>query len=112
MKASNAAGLFTFVVVLLGGLIGLWADKYLGLGICGAALVWYARRGAYLRGYLMQESEQSMRQELDSITALSERWLHPDGSVVAEDDRSKLQLRRRSLLRMLGEIEEESTRKW
>jgi len=112
MKASEAAGLVTFVVILLGGLIGLWVDKYLGVLICGTALAWYVRKGMYLHGYLMQESPLSMQREADSIMALSQQWKRPDGTTVPMDERSKLLIRRRKLLRILSEMEEESSRKW
>jgi len=112
MKASDAAGIGTFIVVLLGGFIGLTVDKYLGFAICVAALIWYARKGNYLRGYLTSESAISMRKEADEIEELSRTWIRADGMAVPSDERRRLTDRRFQLLKTLRSIEEESSRPW
>ncbi|MBC2771126.1 hypothetical protein [Pusillimonas minor] len=112
MKASDAAGIGTFIVVLLGGFIGLTVDKYLGFTICVAALIWYARKGNYLRGYLTSESATSMRKEADEIEELSRTWIRADGIAVPSEERRRLIDRRFQLLKTLRSIEEESSRPW
>ena len=112
MKASYAAGIGTFIVMLLGGFIGLNVDKYLGFAICVAALIWYAKKGNYLRGYLTSESATSMKKEADQIEELSRTWVRADGTAVPSDERRRLTDRRFRLLKKLHSIEEESTRPW
>lgn len=112
MKASEFAGLVTFIIFILGGYIGTEVDKYIGLTICVAALVWYFKKGAYLRGYLTQQSETSMRKEAAAIEELSRTWLRPEGTEVPNAERGKLLRRRRELLSKLATIEEEASGPW
>ena len=103
-KFIQCLGLIAFVLFAV---LGAFGHYYLGLLVFAGFMVWYFKKGQYLRGVLSASSLEEMEAEASQLETLSRNWLLPNGEAVPMEERQRLTTRRTELLRKIADAKRE-----